>query len=178
MSHKWNLHFNESKCILMQYHKPKGPTLSHDYTMERNLISSHISHKDLGIVLQSDLSWSTQYDIMCSKAYKIIALLKRSFCMANSVSTKRKLYLSLVRSKLTYCSQLWRPALIRDITQLENVQRRATRYILSRSSPQLDYKDRLITLNLLPLMYILELADIMFLVTSLKNPTDRFNILD
>ena len=116
--------------------------------------------------------------ITCSKAYKIIGLLKRSFCATNSISTKRKLYISLVQSKLTYCSQLWRPALIRDIMQIESIQRRATRYILGRSSPQLDYKDRLIALNLLPLMYVLELADIMFLITSLKNPTNCFNILN
>ena len=55
----------------MQYHKPKGSTLSYDYSMEGNPISSHTVHKDLGIIklLQSDLSWSTQYGNMCSKAY-------------------------------------------------------------------------------------------------------------
>ncbi len=34
------------------------------------------------------------------------------------------------------------------------------------------------TLNLLPLMYHLELADIMFYVNSYKNRTPRYNILD
>ena len=36
----------------------------------------------------------------------------------------------------------------------------------------------LISLNLLPLMYRLELNDIMFFLSSLKNPSSHFNILD
>ena len=41
---------------------------------------------------------------------------------------------------------------------------------------QVDCK-HLIELNLLPMMYFFKLADIMFLVNSLKNPTAQFNIL-
>ena len=39
-----------------------------------------------------------------------------------------------------------------------------------------DYKTRLIRLNLLPITYTLDMADIMFFINSLKNPTDNFNI--
>ncbi len=41
----------------------------------------------------------------------------------------------------------------------------------------LNYKERLNHLKLLPLMHHFELADIMFLVSSLKHPTERFNVL-
>ena len=69
-------------------------------------------------------------------------------------------------------------SLIKDIKKLEKPQRRATKFILGYHLSGLDYKDRLIQLNLLPLMYFFELADIMFLVNSLKNPSDHFNILN
>ena len=59
-----------------------------------------------------------------------------------------------------FCSQLWRPNLIKDISCLEQVQRKATKYILNDFSS--DYKTRLLKLNLLPLMYIYELTDIIF----------------
>ena len=40
----------------------------------------------------------------------------------------------------------------------------------------LSYKERLIHLNLLPLMYHLELLDVAFFVTSIKNISNRFDI--
>ena len=95
--------------------------------------------------------------------------------MSHSVAIKWKLYISLVRSQL---SQLWRPDQIKDIRKLEQIQRRATKFIFGSSHPHPDYKHWIIALNLLPLMYYFEIADIMFMVNSLKNPTDRFNILN
>ena len=76
-----------------------------------------------------------------------------------------------------YGSQLWRPLLIKNITALEKIQRRATKFILSHNSTNLSYKERLIQLNILPLMYYLELADIMMFVNSYKSTSCRFNIL-
>jgi len=75
-----------------------------------------------------------------------------------------------------YCSQIWRPQLIRCITTLKCVQRRATKYILNDYISS--YKSRLLQLNLLPLMYIYELNDLMFLIKSLNTPTDNFDIKD
>ena len=80
----------------------------------------------------------------------------------------------LVRSKLCYCSQLWRPQLIKDILLLEKVQRRVTKFILNDCNT--NYRDRLIKLCILPLMYWLELNDIMYLVKSLKNLSDNMPI--
>ena len=129
-------------------------------------------------MLQTNLNWSKYYDHICCKAYRVLSLLRCSFSSTNSISTKKKLYISLVRSQLTYCSQIWRPALIKDIKKLEKLQRRATKFILGYHLSGLDYKDRLIQLKLLPLMHFFELSDIMFLVNSLKDPSDRFNILE
>ena len=61
------------------------------------------------------------------------------------------------------------------------------RYYYSGTSPTTshlfysnDYKSnlksRLLKLNLLPLMYLLDYYDIMFFITSLKNPSTHFNI--
>ena len=82
--------------------------------------------------------------------------------------------MSLVRSKLTYCSQLWRPHTITDITSIESVQCRATKYILNDYKS--DYKQRLIASNLLPMMYWLEIQDILFLIKCLQSPHDNFQI--
>ena len=151
-SKRWNLHFNESKCVIMNFQKPtKSITISNDYTVGRNAISVSDCHRDLGVLLQSNLNRSNQYNLMCSKAYKVLNLVRRSFSSSNSVVTRRSLYISLVRSQKSYCSQFWRPLLIKDIKKLESVQRRATKTIGSEQKG-INYKERLIHLNLLPLI--------------------------
>ena len=162
----------------MQSHSYRSYVLDYDYKIGSNSITSKDTHRDLGILLQTSLNWSNHYDHICCKAYRVLSLLRRSFSSTNSIFTKKSFsYISLVRFQLTYCSQIWRPALIKDIKKLEKPQRRATKFILGYHLSGLDYKDCLIQLNLLPLMYFFELTDIMFLVNSLKNPSDRFNIL-
>ena len=80
----------------------------------------------------------------------------------------------MVHSHLIYCSPVWHPRFIKDIQLLERVQRRATKYILNDFTS--DYKDRLISFELLPLMMFYELLDTMFFVKSLKTPNDCFDI--
>ena len=65
---------------------------------------------------------------------------------------------------------------MKDIKLVENVQRRATKFIVNDFS--MDYKSRLFQLKLLPLSMLYELNDICFFVKSLKNPHSSFNILD
>ena len=90
------------------------------------------------------------------------------------VNLKTQLYISLVRSHLCYCSQIWRPNLIKDITNLECIQRKATKFILNDYAS--DYKSRLEALQMLPLTLWFELQDIMFLVKCLQDQTDTLNI--
>ncbi len=85
-----------------------------------------------------------------------------------TINIKKSLYLSLVRSQLTYCSQLWFPNKIQDIILLERVQRRATKYILNNYN--ISYKLRLLN--------ILQLLDLLFFVKCFKNPSDSFNVFN
>ena len=80
-----------------------------------------------------------------SRVYKVLYLLRRVFGAVKCVLAKKVIYFSLVRSQLLYCSPVWRPYLLKDIKPLEVVQRRVT----LKSS---DYRERLINLNILPLM--------------------------
>ena len=76
-----------------------------------------------------------------------------------------------------YCSQVWRPHKLKDTKCFESVQRRATKYILHDYHSA--YKERLISLHLLPLSLWFEYLDITFLINCLKNPSDHyFNIHD
>ena len=63
-----------------------------------------------------------------------------------------------------------------DIKLIEQIQRRATKFILNDFHS--DYYNHLVKLQFLPIMYMFELYDMMFLVKSLKNPSPCFRITD
>ena len=74
-----------------------------------------------------------------------------------------------------YCSPVWCPHFMKDITKIERLQHRATKYVLQDYNS--DYKTHLTKLQLLPLlMYVLEVSDLMSCVNCIKNPTSSFNI--
>ena len=83
-------------------------------------ISHMDSHKDLGLVLSEDLSWSKHYNFITARAYKVLGLIRCTFSSSHCPNTVLKLYISLVplsRSQLYifYCIQLWHPHLLKDI---------------------------------------------------------------
>ena len=104
----------------------------------------------------------------------MLGLLRRTFSSSIPVNSKKQLYISLIRSQFMYCSVLWKPYLIKHIQLIERVQRRATKYILNDYTS--DYKSRLLKLHILPLMYTLDLNDIMFFIKSLKTNHNGFDI--
>ena len=169
---QWKLKFKESKCIHMRIGgESVDPSL---YEINSVPIPTQSNNKDLGILISSDQTWSDHVRHITARAYKILGLLRRTFSSTNSIHEKKMLYISLVRSQLVYCSETWKPCYRKDIEKLEKVQRRSTKFILN--DYEMDYKKRLTKLNLLPLMYMLDLRDIMFCVKSLKEPTADFNI--
>ena len=150
----WNdpneLYFGIPKRVLLSFNNK----FSTSYHIESNMLSSQTEHRDLRIQMSTDLSWSTHYSKIYSKAYKCLALLRRTFGKFGSDEARRSLYLALVRSQLSYCSQLWNQHLIKDTTTLQRVQRCATKYLLDDYSS--DYKHHLLNLQLLLLMYTLD----------------------
>ena len=132
-------------------------------------------HCDLGITIDSNLTFSTHYAGICAKAYRMFFFVRRCiFTTHTPLNLKRSLFLTLIQSNLTYCSQIWRPGFIRDIKSLEQIQKRITKCIIANQS--LDYKSRLAKLAILPLVYFYESQDLLFLVKCLLDPDDRMNI--
>ena len=169
------LYFNDSKFAHMHFWSEQL-TDAVTYYINGKTVSPVVKIKDLGILLSSSLVWDDHYNFILSKAYKILGLIRRTFS-TNLIPIKKKLYISLVRAQILYCSQVWRPYKIKDILLLEQAQRRATKYILNDYYSS--YKSRLMKLKLFPLIYIFEINDIMFFIKSYKSssPT-HFNIHD
>ena len=163
-SNHWKLSY-ELKCILIRF-SASCPAINLSFFLNQHQLSVTNSHKDVGIIVSSNLDWINYYNYISGQAYKIFGLLRRTFSNCNSTHAKKT---PLVRPKLTYCSCVWRPHLIKDITTLENVQRRATKFILNDYTS--DYKSRLLKLDMFPLMLLYEYYDIIFFFKCLKSPS-------
>ena len=105
------LYFNESKSVLVRFcHKSIS---NYTYSLNLKHIDEKPLHKDLGVLLSYDLCWSDHHHSILAKAYKSLGLIRRVFCHTTSISGRKKLYMSLVRSQLMYCSCIWRPHLLK-----------------------------------------------------------------
>ena len=172
----WYLKLNLDKCSVVHFSNKSSHHIA-TYSIDGHQISTSQHVRDLGIQISTPLSFDQCYKSICNKSYRSLNMIRRTLQLHSaSTELRKQLYLTLVRSNLTYCSQLWRPQLIKHITMLENVQRRATKFITNVFSS--NYKLRLQRLHLLPLMFWLELQDLLYLIKNLQNPSDNFNIYD
>ena len=95
-SKSWKLHFNESKFVKLSINVTSNH-LPTKYTIGSTVICEKPCHKDLGITISTDLSWTNHYNRISKAAYKTLNLLQRSISKEAPISTKKLLYLSLVR---------------------------------------------------------------------------------
>ena len=104
-----------------------------------------INEKDFGIVVDSSMKFSEQCNIAMKNANTILGLIRRTIkCKLQHIIMK--LYKALVRPKLEYCIQVWRPYLKKNIDNIDKVQHRATKMI--EECKHLNYEDRLIQTGL------------------------------
>jgi len=103
----------------------------HGIYIRNDPITTIHNHKDLGMIISSNLNWNLHHGAILRKPYRTLGLVRRTFSATIPSSAKVKLYISIIRSQLLYCSPVWRPHLIKDIKKLEQLQHRATKYILN-----------------------------------------------
>ena len=142
---RWQMTFNIDKCVVMHVGNKDANT---KYALGNQELKSLEKEKDLGVVMDTTFKFSEQCNVAVNNANRTLGLLKRT------IKSRRKeiivqLYKALVRPKLEYCIQAWRPFLKKDIDNLERVQRRATKMITECRN--LNYESRLNVLNLISL---------------------------
>ena len=118
---------------------------------------------DLGVTVTSTLNFNEHSLKLYSKASSRLGLLRRALHFVNNQKQKRAFYLAIVRSLFEHCSVVWRPTAKTTINKLENIQRRAIKWILSEEGHHyndLEYTKRLKDLDLLPLNKKFEYTDL------------------
>ena len=138
----WQMSFNTDKCSIIHL---GNKNLKHRYSLCGSVLRDSTKERDLGIIVDSSMKFSEQCNSAIKNANSTLGLFRRTIkCKSQNIITK--LYKALVRPKLEYCVQAWRPFLKTDIENIEKVQRRATKMIEDCKS--LKYEDRLIQIGL------------------------------
>ena len=115
------------------------------YSLCNNVLKASNKERDLGIIMDDSLKFSEQCNTVVRSANSILGLIRRTIkCKSKKIITQ--LYKALVRPKLEYCVQAWRPHLKKDIQAIERVQHRATKMIDEIKS--LSYEERLASTGL------------------------------
>ena len=171
-----NTNFNTSKCKALTISRRKQPIAPnyHLGSAEPIRVDSEV---DLGITVTSNLSWNRHTTKLVTKANPTLGPLRRTRPMSTNCDARRTLYLSLVKSQLSYATETRPPYQSVNKISLEKPQRRATRRILQVKKGDIIYKDRLPTLNLLPLTYDREIKDLTFFFKLLHGYYD-LNVSD
>ena len=119
--------------------------------------------------MTSNLTWKKQTLDRCAQANKLLGYLNRSATDVKNVSTRRTLYLAVVRPTLGYATKVWSPQSIDLIKQTERIQRRTTKFILNLPYMCSEtYKERLVLSNLNPISYWHEYLDVLLFLKSIK----------
>ena len=170
----WQMDLNESKCGLLSITRNTSP-FHFPYQLSDVRVKTMEAQKDLGVLVTSHLKWNSQVLAACSKANKMLGFIRRSAFDIHDERVRKSLYTSLVRSNLAYCSQVWAPQPVNLILDMERIQRRVTKFILSLPyRSEVSYKQRLLKTGQLPLCFWHEFLDLVYVFKCLVSLLDLF----
>ena len=124
--------------------------------------------KNLGVLVISHLTWSSNVDLRTSKALRALYQIKRNVSKNVTLQAKLNAYTGYVVPILVYGSQVSHLTTM-CLRKVEKIQRLATKWFLGVN---VDYKPRLIKCGLLPLSVYIELHDVLFMRDLLINKYD------
>ena len=139
-SKDWLLRFHPDKCHVLTLGKFWNIKYAHPYTIGNSILEHVDKEKDLGVIIDSGLTFEEHICGKIKKANSIVGLIDRSFDYL-SPEMLRTLFVTFVRHHLEYAQAVWSPHLQKHINAIEGVQRRATRLV--RGYRNFSYEDRI-----------------------------------
>ena len=149
-SEKWLLKFNTDKCHVLTLGKFDKIMHTHRYTLYGNELDHVLEEKDLGVIIDMEMTFEEHIAAKVKKANGMMGLIRRTFSYLDG-DTFKKLYSSFVRPHLEYANSVWSPHLRKHIKMLENVQIRGTKLVDGMKT--MSYPERLQALELPTLLH-------------------------
>lgn len=124
-----HLVISAQKCTVISFNRKKCP-ITWDYQICGTLLSRVTVVKDLGVLLDTNLSFRNHFSNIIARANRNLGFIMRSTGDFSDPFTLRSLYYSLVRSTLEYACVVWSPYTNVWILRIEAIQAKFTRYAL------------------------------------------------
>ena len=126
---QWDMAFHPDKCEVLQV-TSKRDKLSHTYKLHNQDLKVVASTKYLGVTLEENCKFDAHINATVNAGNKMLGFIRRNI-KVNSQRTKEMAYKMLVRPKVEYAASVWDPYTKSQISNLEENQRRAARFVLN-----------------------------------------------
>jgi len=133
----WQLHLSPSKCAVLSI---SSKSVKYCYKINNTALEHVLNFTDLGVIVDSSLSFETHINSFCTKARQRSDLILKCFTSRDPFLLIRA-FTTYVRPLLEYASAVWSPSKIHLIDKLESVQRRFTKRLKGLS--HMSYETRL-----------------------------------
>ena len=180
-SKTWHLKLNPAKCKTISFTLRKTP-IRCTYTLEGHRLDRCEQIRDLGVILDSKLTFADHVHSTVSKANRILGLLIRSVqtspCSRRLHFDQRAIlsaYNAHVRSVLEYASVIWSGAAVSHLKRLERLQHRFLMWLGRRSMhrcPSMDYDSLLKHFKCLSIKARFTQADVVFMQSVFRGRLD------
>ena len=127
-SKTWLLTFHPDKCHVLTIGKFTNVRHTHRYKVYDKELEHVFAEKDLAVVIDGDLNFEEHMSEKINKANTVMRMIRRTFSFLDCHLFK-KLYTTFVRPHLEYAHPVSSPHLLKHISIIENVQKRATKLV-------------------------------------------------
>jgi hypothetical protein len=126
---QFQLNLNTDKCYHITFSRQVPNLIPTSFSVSDVSLTKVSSVKDLGVHLDSRLTFNIHRKHCYNKALKMLGFLFRTCKDFRNVNSLKIIYFSYVRSHLEYCSQVWNPTKITYSAELEKIQRKFVRFL-------------------------------------------------
>lgn len=174
------LQLNIKKCNSITIsRKQKLPDIT--VTLGNQIVEKCDRVRDLGVILDSKLTFTDHYNTIINRANNMLGFIKRFCYNFHDPYTIKTLYIAYVRSILEYCSIVWSPFSITHEERIESVQKQFLLYALRKLGwtvfPLPSYTARCMLINIQTLKERREFAMISFVNDIVSHRIDSIELL-
>jgi len=161
----WQMKFNVPECSVMHL---GSSNIQFNYAINGQVLQQVDAQSDLGVMIRNDLKASDLCVKSYAKASRVLGMIGRNIRYKNP-DVMLRLYKSMVRPHVEYCTVAWSPHYIKDKQLIEKIQRRFVKMIPGFRDKSYEEGLRILRLNTLEERR--NRADLIFLFKMYKGLT-------